>query len=159
MGTIVCCGKRQPKLLGDFESVGLGSFGVIRPEIHVHDRPAILVGDLGAKAIDVIVRPADADHCRPENQTAEDLPLLQIVRDHDKAANSRDGRVGRGAVGKVAGAGAADGVEAKFNGLGDGDGNDALLVRIGRVVARIILDPKFTAPELLAQALAPFAAA
>ncbi len=154
MGTTVCCGNRQPNLLGDLESVGLGPFGVIWPQIDVHDGPAIFVGDLRAEPIDVIIRPANSHHRRAEDQAAQNLSLLQIVRDHDKATNARHGRVGGRAVGQVPRAGAADRVEAKFDRLGDGHGNDALFVRIGRVVAGIILDPKIGAAQFLREPIA-----
>ena len=143
------------ELFGDFEAIGLGAFGVIGPQVHVHDRPAVLVGDLGAKAIDVVVIAADADHVRAEDQRAEDFPLLEIVRDHDIAADARLRRMGGGAVGQIAGAGAADRVETELDGLADRDADDPFLVGIGRIVAGIVLDPKFRASQFRGQSIGP----
>jgi hypothetical protein len=66
-------------LLGDFEAVGLGAFGVIRPQVHVDDRPAVFVGDLGAEAVDIVVVAADAHHVSGRRSGAEHFALLQIV--------------------------------------------------------------------------------
>ena len=61
---------RQPpaELLGDLEAVGLGAFGVVRTQVDVDDRPAVLVGDLGAQPVDVVVVAADGDHRGPEDR-------------------------------------------------------------------------------------------
>ncbi len=152
---------RQPpaKLLGDFKAVGLGPFGVIRAEIDVDDRPAILVGDLGAEAVDIVIVPANADHVGPEDQRAKHFALLQVVRNHDKAADARLGGVGGGAVGEIARAGAADGVKAKFHRLADRHRHHPLFVGIRRIVARIVLDPQFLAAQFLRQPIGPLQAA
>jgi hypothetical protein len=48
--------------------------------------------------------------------------------------------VGGDAVGEVAGRGAADGVEAELDGLGQRDGDDAVLVGKRRIIGGVVLD-------------------
>src|SRR6476646_10677759 len=43
------------QLLGDFVTHGLRAFGVIRPQVHVDEAPAMLVRDLRAETVDVVV--------------------------------------------------------------------------------------------------------
>src|SRR5439155_11128218 len=85
--------QRPAELFGDLKTVRLGAFGVIRAKVDVDDRPAVLVGNLGTQAVDIVIVAADADHGRPEDELPENFALLQIVRDHDKAADAGLGRV------------------------------------------------------------------
>ena len=86
-------------------------------------------------------------HVRAEDERAEHFALLEVVRDHHEAAEARLRRVGGDGVGEVARAGAADRVEAELDRLGDRDGDDALLVRVRRVVARVVLDLQLVQPS------------
>ena len=71
---------REPpaEFLGDFEAHRLRAFGVERPQVHVHEAPAVLDGDLGAEAVHLVVGAVDADDLRPVDRGAEDLGPLQI---------------------------------------------------------------------------------
>ena len=84
------------ELFGDLKAVSFRAFGVIWPKVHIHDRPTVFVGDFGAQAIHVVIRPANPHHGRPEDQRAEDFALLQVVRDHHEASQSRLRSVRRG---------------------------------------------------------------
>ena len=77
------------------------------------------------------------------------------MRNHDEAADARLRGMGGGAVGEVAGAGTPDGVETKLDGLADGDGDHPLLVGIGWVVARVVLDPQLVAPQFVGKPVSP----
>src|SRR5262249_58275916 len=57
---------RQPpaELLGDLEAVGFRALGVVRPYVDVDERPAVLVGDLAAQAVDVLLVAAGPDPAR-----------------------------------------------------------------------------------------------
>jgi hypothetical protein len=65
-------GQPPAKLLGDFVTVGLGAFGVIRAQVDVDESPLEAVGDLGAEAVDMIVVAVDADD-------ASDVAISSIV--------------------------------------------------------------------------------
>ena len=148
---------RQPpaELLGDLEAVGLGALGVVRAQVDVDDRPAVLVGDLGAQPVDVVVVAADLHEPRPEHERRHDLARLEVVGNEDDGAEPRGGGVGRDGVGEVAGRGAADGVEAELDRARDGHRDHAVLVAEGRVVGAVVLEVELAHAQLAAQALGP----
>ena len=76
----------------------------------------------------------------PKIGGAEDLSLLEVVGNEDVTVEPGLCGVGGDGVGEVAGRRAADGVEAELDRLGDRDRDDALLVGVGRVVDRVVLD-------------------
>src|SRR5581483_3210083 len=77
-----------PKLFGNFKAHGLGTLGIVRTEIDVHKSPVMLVGNLRAKAVDVIVAARDADQRRAINLRAEHLGRLEISGNKDPRLKS-----------------------------------------------------------------------
>ena len=54
-------GQTPAELLGNFKAIGFGAFGVIRPDVDVHERPAVLVGNLAAQPVDIVVVAVDGN--------------------------------------------------------------------------------------------------
>src|SRR5438132_967838 len=63
------------QLLGDLVAERLGAFRVVRPEVHVHERPAVLVSDLRAEAVHLVVGAVHGDQGRVVDERAQDLAL------------------------------------------------------------------------------------
>ncbi len=135
-------GQPPAQLLGDLEADRLGALGVVRADVHVHERPVLaLVGQLGGQLVDVVVAALDGDQGAAVDRRAEDLLRLQVGRDQDHRADPGPGR-GRGhRVGQVAGRGAGQDLEAELQGGGQRDGHDPVLERVGRV-GPLVLDPQ-----------------
>ena len=55
------------ELLGRLVGQRLRALRVVRPQVHVHERPRPVVGELGAEAIDVVVVAVDREHARARN--------------------------------------------------------------------------------------------
>ncbi len=144
-------GELPAELLRDFEAVGLRPLGVVGPEIHVDERPAVLVGDLAAQPVDVVIVALDRDGFRAVDRRADDLSLLQPFGDEDVAVEPRLGGVGGDGVGEIAGRGAGDGVEAELDRLGDRHRDDPVFVGESRVVDRVVLDVELLDAERVAQ--------
>ena len=149
---------RQPpaELLGDLEAVGLGAFGVVRPQVHVDDRPAVLVGDLGAEAVDVVVVAADADHgAGRRSSEPSTFPCSRScgIITKQRARPARRGRrwSWRGCRCE------AQPTVSKPNSIAlrDRDGDDAVLVASRSGSCSVVLDPELAAAELLAEPLGP----
>ena len=68
------------ELLGDLEADRLRALGVERPQVDVHEAPAVLERDLRAEAVDLVVGAVDADDLGPVDAGAEDLGPLQVGR-------------------------------------------------------------------------------
>jgi hypothetical protein len=68
-------------LLGDLVAYGLGAFGVVGAEVHVDEAPGVLVGDLGAEAVDVVVVAVNADKTRTIDLGVEDLCGFEVGGD------------------------------------------------------------------------------
>src|SRR5687767_594523 len=49
-------GNTPAELFANLEAHRLRPLGVIRPQIHVHEAPAVLARDLGAESIHLVVR-------------------------------------------------------------------------------------------------------
>ncbi len=75
--------KTPAELFGDLIADGLRTFGVVGAEVYVDEPPGVLVGNLGAEAIDVIVVAVDADQARAVDKGVEDLGGLEISGDED----------------------------------------------------------------------------
>ena len=73
------------EILGDFITHRLGTLGVERPEVDVHESPVVLEGNLGAEAVFLVVGAVHTDDVRAVNAGAEDLGFFQIRRDEDVA--------------------------------------------------------------------------
>src|SRR5262249_40869108 len=102
--------------------------GVVGAYVDVHERPAVLVGDLAAQAVDVVVVSADGDGARAGDRRADGLAPLAIVRGESETVQSRARGMRRHPAGAVAGRGARDGVEVELDRGGDGDRHDPVLV-------------------------------
>jgi hypothetical protein len=54
-------GDLPTELLGGLERERLGALGVERAHVHVHERPLVDAGELGAQPVDVVVVAFDRD--------------------------------------------------------------------------------------------------
>ncbi len=143
--------QRPAELLDRLEGERLRALGVVRPQVDVDERPRVLLGELRAEPVDVVVVAADADQVGPVDAGREQLLFLQVGGDEDVGVEARGGGVGGDRVGEVAGRGAGDGVEAELQRLRDGDRDDPVLERVGRV-GGVVLDPDLRlGPEPLGQ--------
>src|SRR6266481_2010913 len=104
------------KLFGDFVAVRFRAFGIVRAQIHVDEAPLKAVGDLRAKAIDVIIVAVDAHDARSVNRGVEHLGGLEVGRNEHAGVEALLRRLRGDSVGKVAGRRAADGGEVETTG-------------------------------------------
>ena len=84
-GDTTCCGKRQPELLDDLEPVGLRAFGVVGPQVDVHEPPAEPIRHLRAQPVHIVVVAGDGENRRAEDRRAEHLAGLEVVGDEHAA--------------------------------------------------------------------------
>ena len=142
------------ELLDDLEAHRLGAFGVVRPQVDVHEAPAVAIGHLRAQPVHVVVVTVDGDDLRTEDRRAEPLARLEVVRDEDAALHAEPRRVRGDRVGQVAGGRAGQHLEAKLLGARGGHRHDAVLVRQRRMIDRVVLDVQLAQPEFLSEARA-----
>ena len=133
-------GGAPAQLLGDLVAHGLGSLGIVGPEIHVDEGPGVAVGELRAEAVDVVVGPFHREHDRPVDQRSEHLAGLEPDRDEHEGGQPRLGGVSRDRVGEVSRRGARHRVETELPGLVHGHGNHAILEGPGGVADRVVLE-------------------
>ena len=143
------------ELLGNFEAHALGSFGVVRAEVHIHKAPAVFAGDLGAEAVHLIIGAFDADDLRAVNKRSNNFAFFQICGNQDITGESGGGCIGGHGVREVSGGGAGDYFEPQFAGAAECDGDNAVFKGKGGVVDRVVLDVKFLHPEFLCEAVSP----
>ena len=144
-------GQTPAELLGDLVADGLGAFGVVGAEVDVDEAPVVLVGDLGAEAVDVVVVAVDADEARAVDLGVEDLCGLEVGGDEDAGLEAEARGLRGDGVGEVAGGGAADGVEAELARVGEGDGDDAVFEAEGREADGVVLDVEIAGADALAE--------
>ena len=152
-GETTCRGKCPAELLGNFEAVGLRALRVIAAQVDVREAPAVLLGNLRAQPIHIVVVAFDGDDLRVVDAGAEHLAGFEIVRDEDVALQPEACRMGRHAVGQVAGRRAAKHLEAQLDGARRGDGDDAILVRERRMIDRVVFQVQLADAELLGEAV------
>ena len=143
------------ELLGNFEAHALGSFRVVRAEVHIHEAPAIFAGDLRAEAVHLVVGTFDADDLRAVNKRSDDFALLQVRGDEDIARETCGGGIGCHGVREVSGGGAGDYFEAQLTGAAERDGDNAVFKGKSGVVDRVVLDIKLFHTEVLREAVGP----
>ena len=107
-------GQAPPELLDNFISHALGAFGVIRPHVYVHECPVEFAGDLGAKAVHLVVMAFDADDVRAVNERVDDFALLQIRRDENVGFQSGARGLGGNRIREITSRGTGDGVKTQF---------------------------------------------
>jgi len=118
-------------------------------KVDVGEAPSVAIRDLRAEAIHIVVVAVDGDDLRSINRGAENLVWLEVVRDENVTGKAKACRVRRDAVGQVAGRRAAEHREAKLHVTGRGNRDDAILVREGRMVDRVVLDVELGDAKLL----------
>ncbi len=133
---------RQPpaQLFRDLEAHGLRSFRVVGPQVHVHESPTPLFGNLRAQAVHLVVVASDAHHIRAENLRAQNLRRLQVGRNKDPGFQTKARRVRCHCVRQVSRGRARNRVEAKSLRLGQSHGHNAVLEAQRRQADGIILD-------------------
>ncbi len=146
-------GRAPAQLFDDLESVALGPLRVIRSKVHVHERPAVLVGDLRAQPVDLVVGPVHGHQSRVVDERGEYLALLEVGRNEDVGLEPALSGVGRHGIGEVARGRAGDRVVAELLRLGHRDRDDAVLERPRGVADRVVLDPDLPAAELVGEVL------
>src|SRR4029077_7460220 len=144
-------GQAPAELFGDFESDSLGSFRVVRTQIHVHKSPTMFVGDLRAEAVDLSVVSTDAHNLRSENVRAENLCRLEVGRNEDPRFQAFACSVRSNGVGQVSRRGARDGVEAKSTSLGEGYGDNTIFEAQRRKTDCVVLDVQIACGSSAAQ--------
>ena len=110
-------GQAPAELLGDLIADGLRAFGVVGPQIDVHEAPLVLLADLRAEAVDLVVIAGDAHQARAEDVRAEHLGGLEIGGNEDPGLEAHARRLRGDGVGEIAGGGAAHDLEAERLGL------------------------------------------
>ena len=134
-------GRAPAELLGDLEAEGARALGVVGPHVDVDEGPRLGLRHLRAEPVHVVVGALDHHERRVVDAAADDLALLEVVRDEDDRLHPGAGAVRGDGVREVAGAGAGDAGVAELARLRDRDGDDAVLERPRRVDG-VVLDPE-----------------
>ena len=100
------------ELLDDFEGERLASFRIERAKVDVDDRPAVLVGQLGAEPVDVVVGAINFDDGGAVCAGGADLAGFEVRRDEDQRPQPCARRIRRNRAGEIAGRGTGQRVEA-----------------------------------------------
>jgi hypothetical protein len=146
-------GQPPAELLGDLEAEGLGTLRVVRADVHVHERPVLVLAcQLGRKPVHIIVVPVDRDERPAVHGGRQYLLQLQVRRNHHDRTDPGAARRGRHGVREVARRGTSQDGEAHLQRRGQRDGHHPVLERVGRV-APVVLDPQVAHPELTGQAV------
>ena len=145
--------EAPPKLLGDFESHGLRTLGVVAAEIDIGESPSELVRNLCAQPIHVVVITPHADEMRTEDRRSQNLAEFEIVRDEHIALETEPRRVRRDAVGQVACGRASKHVESEFHRPRCRHGYDAIFVRQRRMINGVVLDVQLLQAEALGETI------
>ena len=142
------------KLLHDLEPVRLRAFGVVRPQVDVHEAPAVAIRHLRAEAVHVVVGAGDGENRRVEDRGTEQFAGFEIVRDEHAALDAKPRRVRGHAVREVAGGRARKHLETKLQRPRRRHRDDAILVRQRRMVHRVIFDVQLAQAEAIGQPIA-----
>ncbi len=110
------------------------------------------LGQLRAEAVDVVVVAVDADQTGAVDARCEQLLGLEVGGDEDVGVEAGGRGVCGDGIGEVARRGAGDGLVAELTRLCQGDGDDAILERVGRV-GGVVLDPQLAQAEALGEAI------
>src|ERR1700722_14370775 len=96
---------REPpsQLFCDLVSDRLRALGVIRTQVDVDDTPVVLIGNQGAKPIDVVIVSIDADEPRTINLSVENLRRLEVCRHEDAGLEPQTGSLRGDRVGEIPG--------------------------------------------------------
>src|SRR5262249_19898693 len=125
----MCRGSFQPSGSA-LEAMGLGTFGIIGPQINVDEGPAVFVTDLTTDSIDVIIVAFDRDGFWPVNGGTNDLSLFQAVGNKDVALQSGSRCMRCDCIGAISGRRAGHCVESEFYSFGNWHCNDAIFSRL-----------------------------
>src|SRR5205807_9227653 len=106
-------GQPPSELLGNFKSHGLRPFGVVGTQIHVYKTPAVAVGNLSAKAVDVVIVARYRHEPRPVNSRAQHLGGFQVRRNENPRVQAVDYGLRSHRVRQVACGGTSDHLEPK----------------------------------------------
>jgi len=79
-------GEPPTELLGDLEGQRLRTFGVVGPDVDVHESPRReLAGQLRAKPVHIVVAAVDSDEVPTEDGGGDELHLLEVMRhEHER---------------------------------------------------------------------------
>ena len=111
--------------------------------------------DFAAEPVHIVVVALDLDHVRLVNQVAEHLRRFKVGRDEHVALHACRRRVSRDGVGQVAGRGAGHRFKAEFPRTCEGDRDDPIFERQGRMVHRIVLDIELVDAQIGAEIFRP----
>ena len=145
-------GQAPAKLLGDLIADGLRAFGIVGPQIDVHEAPVVAFADLRAEAIHLIVISGDADQARAEDLRAQHLGRLEIGGDEDPGLEAHARGLRGHGIGQIARGRAAHHLEAEGLGLRQRHGHDAILERKRRETHGVVLQVETREPEARAEA-------
>ena len=151
MGTHDVVGQSPAQLLGDLVANGLRAFGVIRTQVHIHESPVVLVGDLRAQAVHLVVAAGDAHQLRAIHLGAHNLCRLEIGGNEDPGLESVARGLGRDRVRQVAGRGARHGIESERARLRQRHRHHAILKAQRGQADRVVLQVEILRAQLLGQ--------
>ena len=145
-------GQLEPELLGDLEAERLRPLGVVGAEVHVHERPRVLGGKLGAEAVDVVVVAVDRDQagCRTRRSRGSSAPRGRPAR--TRMSRGPPPRRGRRPRSRGCPSRRTRHVVAELLGLRDRDVHDPVLEGVGRV-GGVVLDVDLAHAEPLGEPL------
>ncbi len=145
-------GRAPTQLLDDFEGQGLGTFGVVGPQIDVGKGPVGMFGhQLDAESVHVVVVALDPEHRAAEDGGHRDLRLLQVRGDDHHAGPTNEGRVRGDRRREVTRRRARRRGEAETARARHGDRHDPVLERARRI-ACVVLQPEFLHAQHLGEA-------
>jgi hypothetical protein len=145
-------GELPPELLGDLEAQRLRALGVVRAEVHVHERPVELERELDAEARAVVVAAVDRVDLRAVHRGGDELLPLEVAGNEHDGVDALGRRARRDRVREVAGRRARERRRPELERLRACDRDDAILERVRRV-RRVELQPELADAELLLEAL------
>src|SRR5256885_8516722 len=114
------------ELLDDLEAERLRALRVVRPQVDVHESPAVPVGHLRAQPVHIVVVAVDRENGRIEDRRAQDLPALEAVGYEHAAFDAEARGVSGDTVREVSGRGACENFESKLHRPRRRDGYDAI---------------------------------
>ena len=133
IGQTTASGRRQPELLGDLECDRLRALGVVGTQVHVHERPGQLEGELDGQPAAIVVAAEDLVDRRPVRGRRKQLLPFEPGRAEHRGVESLDRRAGRHGACEVPGRGAGQRPKPELLRLRARDCDDTVLEGVCRV--------------------------
>ncbi len=144
--------KPPAELLGNFVADGLGAFGVIGAQVHVHESPAVFLRDLRAQAVHLIIIAGNAHQFRAEDLCPCNFRGLEIGGNKDPRVETFACGLGGDGIGQVSGRRAAYDLKSEPARRGQGGGHDAIFKRKRRETNRVVFQVQIFCVQPFAEA-------